>query len=225
MKINHVCKENNWIEPAEIKNVRTLILGSFNPFNPNGQNTDYYYGRQSNYFWKVIAMLLGKNENYFTDNLRNKLEVMKDYRFCFLDVIESIEISNAENDDLVNQKFANEHIYTNYFDAKLFTTTHGAANVKVNRNYNQKVFSVIENQDIQRVVHTMGNSTITKQFKTKPKEKSLGMNGFEGYINAIKNTNVEFVPTSYSPSGYAVRRSGVAYLETLKAWINSNLLS
>lgn len=73
----------NW-ENYIPKNVKTLILGSFNPNNLNN-NTDYYYGRSSNYFWKVIADILNYNEDYFCGNLERKVEIMEKYGFCFLD--------------------------------------------------------------------------------------------------------------------------------------------
>ena len=45
MIINHVAIVNGWDRKEILENSETLILGSFNPFNPNGDNTDYYYGR------------------------------------------------------------------------------------------------------------------------------------------------------------------------------------
>ena len=65
--INHQAIQNNWTTPEQIVNPQTLILGSFNPFNANGNIVDYYYGRRSNYFWKRIAIIMGYDEEYFFD--------------------------------------------------------------------------------------------------------------------------------------------------------------
>ena len=93
IEIKHQSIVNNWINPDEMKDFKTLILGSFNPFNPNIiQNTDYYYGRCTNHFWKSIARNLNINENYFCGNLERKIELMNKYKFCFLDIIDSLEI-------------------------------------------------------------------------------------------------------------------------------------
>ncbi|WP_178984174.1 uracil-DNA glycosylase family protein [Winogradskyella helgolandensis] len=223
MVISHACYENNWVPPEAIEGAKTLILGSFNPYNANGNNTDYYYGRQSNYFWKVIANLLGENQHCFTNNFENKLNVMNDYKFCFLDVISSIEISNLEDNQELIEQFANAHIYANFSDSKLFTTSHNNAGVVLNRTYNQDVIDLIKNQSIKKVIHTMGNKTITQNYRTKWLENSLAELGFQGYINSILNTNIEFVPESISPSQFAVHNGGGNYLPNLTNWISQHL--
>jgi UDP-N-acetylmuramoylalanine-D-glutamate ligase len=54
----------------------------------------------------------------------------------------------------------------------------------------------------------MGNSRIDFQL-TSPRERRLGVQGFEGFINRIKticsNRNIQFINQSFSPSAYAVR--------------------
>ena len=209
MTIDHVCNVNDWIKTEEINGAKTLILGSFNPYNPKVQNTEYFYGRSSNYFWKVIASLLLEDEHYFTDNLNNKLEVMEKYKFCFLDIISSIEITNPDGNDNIICQFANDYIFTNFSDSKLFTTNHFGGNIMVTRNYNQKVVDFINSQKIEKVIHTMGNTRISPNFLTTPLENSLGVSGFQGY--------------SYSPSAYAVKRGGQMHLNHLTNWISKNL--
>ncbi|WP_431107205.1 hypothetical protein [Winogradskyella poriferorum] len=223
MIINHACYENNWARPEDINGAKTFILGSFNPHNPLQGDTDYYYGRPLNYFWKVVASLLGENDNFFTDNIQRKLTVMDDYKFCFLDVISSIEITSPDNNEVNVQQFANDHIFTNFFDSKLFTTNHNHEGVVLNRTYNQYVIDTINNLNIERAIHTMGNTRISPNFITSPLENGLGHLGFQGYINSILNLDVEFIPTSFSPSAYAVRRGGEQQLLNLKNWISQNL--
>jgi hypothetical protein len=223
MVINHVCNENEWVKPQDIKGVKTLILGSFNPYNPNGNNTDYYYGRSSNYFWKVVASLLYKEKDYFTDNCKRKLEVMEHYKFCFLDVISSINITSPNNNDLIVNQFVNEHIFTDFTDSKLFTTKHKEAGVTVQRQYNAEIIDSIEELSIKKVIHTMGQNTINLNFKTKPLEKGLEINGLQGHINSIRETDVYFEPISFSPSQYAVHAGGPEYLQRLTNWMKENL--
>ena len=63
MIINHSTIEHKWETIENFTIAKTLILGSFNPFNPNGDNTDFYYGRCTNYFWKTIAEIKNMNPN------------------------------------------------------------------------------------------------------------------------------------------------------------------
>lgn len=223
MIINHVCYEENWFSPNEIIGAKTLILGSFNPFNPNGNNTDYYYGRGSNYFWKVIAGLIGEDVDYFLNNRQLKLEVMNRYKFCFLDIISSIEISNQEDNQQLILQFANDHIFTNFSDSILFTTNHHNAGVVLNRTYNQEVLNFINNHSIKKVMHTMGNNRITEIFTTDPLENGLGILGFQGYINSIIHLDTETISESYSPSAYAVRRGGENHILNLTNWLRQHL--
>ncbi|MEP2237013.1 MAG: hypothetical protein ABJI22_01555 [Maribacter sp.] len=234
MMINHVCDENDWIGPDDIKGVKTLILGSFNPYNPNGNNTDFYYGRkcnhswkvygrQSNYFWKVVASLLDENENYFTGNLENKLRVMNDYKFCFMDIITSIEITSPNREEAIVEQFCNDHIFENLTDSMLFKSTYNKGLINISRTYNKSIIDTVVNKKINRIIHTIGNRKISPNFVTKPLEIELGDNGFQGYINSINNLESEFNKLSYNPSAYAVRTGGIDYLQNLTIWISENL--
>lgn len=223
MIINHVCNVNNWVKPESIKGLKTLILGSFNPYNPNEVNTDYYYGRSSNYFWKAIASILEKEEDYFTSNLDNKLDVMEHYKFAFSDVISSIKVINSENNSSIVNQFIDKHILTDFSDSKLFTTKHKKAKIVVERTYNTDIIDLINKSNIMKVIHTMGNNTIKLNFKTQPLEKGLGIKGFQGYINTIKNSNLYFEPVSHSPSQITVHRGGEEYFFKLKNWLKENL--
>ena len=74
---------------------KALVLGSFNPFENLKKGVDYYYGREQNHFWKTIAVIIEKDEDYFFDKiegLKRKSKVMEN-RFCCFDVINSIDFS------------------------------------------------------------------------------------------------------------------------------------
>ena len=44
MNIEHQRFKQNWLKPTDISKPKTLILGSFNPYNPNDEKklVDYY---------------------------------------------------------------------------------------------------------------------------------------------------------------------------------------
>jgi hypothetical protein len=226
MIINHVALENEWDKKEIFDNAKTLILGSFNPFNPNGDNTDFYYGRCTNYFWKTIAEIKKMNPNIFFNNLELKLDIMRQYKFCFLDLINSIEINHINNNDRLIQEFINKKIYAGYTDQTLFTsnTSYNGEQINLKRNYNHRIFEILQEGKIQKVIHTMGNITIGIMFETKWKEKKLGDTGFQGIIDQLKyHKSINFISESYSPSGRVVKVKGEEYKLVLKNWINKNL--
>lgn len=231
--IKHNSDEQNWNEVPEImeiiENAKTLVLGSFNPYNPNGNNTDFYYGRCSNYFWKVIAEMEGEDENHYCDNLDRKIESMRKYSFCFLDLIESLEVSSEKLDLKIVEDFVQNKIYKGYSDIVLFTSKTKYKNQKIiiKRNYNPQVLEVLNNSKINVVIHTLGNNRITKEFITKPSEKAHGDDGFQGFIKLIRNSlkSDSLIAHSFSPSAYAVRRLGENYYAELKTWMKSYLIN
>jgi hypothetical protein len=228
MIITHVALENGWNRDHLLQNAEKLILGSFNPFNQNGDNTDYYYGRSTNYFWKAIAELNRLNTNAFLNNLELKLDYMNRFKFCFLDVINSIEIQSDDNNERAILDFVNQKIFTEFSDQVLFTsnTSFGNNRIKVTRTYNSDILPLIEQGRIRTILHTMGNNTIRMNLTTKPKELRLGVNGFQGFINDIVAIeNVRFVNQSFSPSGRAVNTGGPDYFNELKNWLSQHVLN
>jgi hypothetical protein len=228
MIVKHVALENDWNSNEILQNAQKLILGSFNPFIANGENTDFYYGRVTNYFWKAIAEINNLNPNIFYDNLDLKLVYMNRYKFCFLDVIDFIEIDSQCNNESKIKSFINQKIHKEFSDQVLFTTKTSFENINitVNRTYNHSILKLIQNGGIQKIIHTMGNNTIGIDFKTKWQEKGNGPNGFQGFINQIKNEkNVNFISKSYSPSGRAVKKGGTKYYLELKKWLEEHVLN
>lgn len=224
-KINHLALVKDWDSPKLFRNSETLILGSFNPYNTFSEekNADYYYGRQTNHLWKIIASLLEKETDYFFNNIDRKYEVMYKYKFCFMDVIDSIDISANEN-EILNEYISN-NIFQNYLDQKLFTskTSFKDHKIEIKRNYNQRVINILESKNLKKLIHTMGNNRIKSDFSTSPKEIGLGNDGFQNFIKSIKNHNIEFVKSSYSPSSYAVNKGGREYKKHLKEWMKKSL--
>lgn len=219
MIIQHAAFANNWNSIDFIKNALTIVLGSFNPNQPNN-NTDFYYGRNTNYFWPTIAYLEGRNHNFYFNNLVAKHEAMLKYKFCFFDVVQSIDvISDSDN---VLHDFVHSKIFSEFSDQVLFTTNTYYLNnpIKVVRNYNLDILNFSEGK---KIIHTMGNNTIDLNCITKWKEKSLRDNGFQGFINQIKNYSLSFNPISFSPSGYAVKTGGADYQLKLSDWLKFNL--
>lgn len=225
--INHQAIQNNWITPEQITNPQTLILGSFNPYNANGNIVDYYYGRRSNYLWKRIAIIMGHDEDYFFDALegnQRKLQAMHN-RFCFLDVINHINV--VGNDQHLVDEYINDHIFTNFSDSKIFINRTNSRQVQLVREYNNSIITFLQSTaTINKVIHTIGNSRIVTPLNVKPRERNLGINGFSGFMNAINevclNRNIEFIHESWSPSAYAVRK-GSTPIPELDLWLCQHL--
>ena len=229
MIVDHIAKVQGWnINEEVFQNAQTLILGSFNPNKPVG-NTDYYYGRGTNYFWKAIAEIYSLHVDHFLNNKTRKIEFMTRYKFCFLDVINSVEITSNDNNESILSEFINEKIYAEFSDQILFTTNTRFKNngISLTRLYNDSILNRLDEGNIKTVIHTMGNNRIAKDFHATPQENSLHEHGFQGFINRIKNhrTDVNFVPLSFSPSRRAVNNGGSDYKINLKNWLHEHINS
>jgi len=209
MRIEHQRLTKNWLKPTDILEPKTLILGSFNPYNPNNKKdwVDYYYGRKSNNFWKSMALINGKSKDYFFDSdngLKRKIEIMQN-RFCCMDIINSIDFVCSNNQTL--KDYLENDIFANFLDQKIWCINNRTNNINLSRNYNLEVINfLIESKTIKKVIHTMGFDRINSKNGIKPKEKSLNQNGFSGYFNQILNVckekNIEILLDCPSPSGY-----------------------
>src|SRR5690606_19296188 len=140
-----------------LKKAKTLVLGSFNPNNPNpNENTDFYYGRNTNHFWKSIARNLNLPENHFTYNFQNKINYMIKYRFFCSDIISSINLE-CDNEEVLNQ-YVNELIYTNYEDKELFRVfNYDFNNQEISKSleFNNQIIEHLEQNKITKVIHTL----------------------------------------------------------------------
>lgn len=226
--VKHQALELNWLTLNQIAEPKTLVLGSFNPYQNLGNSVDYYYGRISNHFWKTIARLNTQNEAYFftgDEKLNRKIEVMNN-RFCCMDVINSIKFTSSDSVQL--NKFLDKKIYSNFLDQTIWTskTKFEEKEISIHRTYNQDILTIIRNSaTITKVIHTMGDNRINA-CSISPGEKSLGQSGFSGFMNKIiqncKEKNIEFVYMSYSPSDYAVK-TGKTKREELENFYKKHL--
>jgi G:T/U-mismatch repair DNA glycosylase len=227
--VKHQSIELGWIEPNEIINPKTLVLGSFNPYESKTKSVDYYYGRTKNHFWRTIANIIKKDEEYFFDKLngfKRKKEIMQN-RFCCLDVIDSIDFK-AENDSTLDNYLKNE-IFSNYLDQKIWsskTKYKKQDSIQIIRKYNQSIIDFLnKSNSIEIVIHTMGVNRISKD-SANPKEAKLMDSGFNGFIKKIKTIceqkNIDFVLDSYSPSDYAVKTVKTKK-DDLNHWLKTNL--
>jgi len=90
LKLEHANKKLNW-DKHHIDDPKTLILGSFNPYNPKLESqTDFYYGRTRNRFWSTIGIVKYENQNYFRNSLKKKVDELQSSKFILMDLIESI---------------------------------------------------------------------------------------------------------------------------------------
>lgn len=226
--VEHQSIKLPWIKPIDISHPKTLVLGSFNPFENTKNTVDYFYGRDTNHFWKAIAQIISEEQDYFFDNqhgLQRKNQVMQN-RFCCLDVINSIDFECQ--DPIVLREYLSNNIFSNYKDQKLWTskTNYSNNDILINRNYNDLIIEFLKSSNsINKVIHTMGNNRISI-YSANPKEKKKGIHGFSGYIKTIKDIckekNISFIQETYSPSQYAVNK-GNTNVEELKRWLKDNL--
>jgi hypothetical protein len=206
-----------------LENATKLVVGSFNPFNPFG-NAPFYYGRDTNYFWKAIALNLGHDLFYYHHQnygALRRFQCMEQFGFYFIDIIDSVEIKGVNNAHEV--EFSNEKIFTNFSDSVLFTsnTHYNEGPITITRNYNSNLGLLLNEHEFETVIHTLGNNRIREDFITQP------LGDFQNFIDEIEPVTHNFIPISYSPSQIVVNRNGGIhgqYFHYLSDWINVYLL-
>ncbi|WP_026995397.1 hypothetical protein [Flectobacillus major] len=229
MIVQHQALALDWLTANDLNNPTSLVLGSFNPFNPNGQaGLDYYYGRTTNQFWKSIARIIGQPELYFFNQqhgLNRKIEVMT-ARFCCLDVIDSIDFE-CYNEEILTD-YLNRKIFGEFADQTIWTTSTNRSGETINlkRSYNNSILELLrESQSIRKVIHTMG-SRIESFNNIKPVELNGDPIGFKQYVREIisicEERGIEFSFYSLSPSQYAVN-TGATQIADLDNWLRNNL--
>jgi hypothetical protein len=109
-------------------NCNTLILGTFNPFD--GPYADYYYGRikngvYSNQFWPSLEKFLSsvKNQNIQIrpGSLNSKIEIMRELKFCCLDLIKSVDTDENIESDFSDHKLLKKNIKREYFTYEIIS--------------------------------------------------------------------------------------------------------
>ena len=186
-------------DDLQINNPKTLVLGSFNPFNPNLKTqTEFYYGRIQNRFWSTIGNLKYNNRDYFKFSLEKKILELQSSKFILMDLIESIEFK-CESENFL-EKYINNKVFENFGDSDIWVSkkrTHPQINLR--RIYNQKIINFIsENNSILRIVNTLGkNKGDLNSFNKREKN----WNEFtKSLFDISKQKNIEIVNESVSPS-------------------------
>ncbi len=172
--IEHQFLHSNFFLPTW--QVRTLVLGTFNP--DCGTNTDYFYGRIHNNFWRTIEQLYNLENKWFHNNYERKLKYMTENKFGCTDIIKSIIKS-----DEVDEK---EICGSGYKDQTLFTIKKCALTYHF-----QEIKSFILTNKVKKVIHTWGKRDSPSHFKNEIME-------FKKFC--LKN-DVLYIEDCPSPSG------------------------
>lgn len=131
-------------------NVETLVLGTFNP--SCGEETDYFYGRCQNNFWRTIEEVNNIDHRWFQNNFDRKLRFMKENKFGCSDIIKSIILSDAvERKNICGSGYSDQVLFT----AKKCTLTYNFEEIK----------SFIKKNNVSKIIHTWGKRDSPNDFK------------------------------------------------------------
>lgn len=153
MKVSHqlLNEEKNLFKPSW--KVKHLFIGTFNP--EGGQPVNYYYGRESNYFWKVISKIFNDSfDPYTCSDLSSFFEKLHKHKIGCIDIIKSVEFDeNTINQDDINGN--------GYNDSKII-------NKKVKREYStSEILKVIELNPEIKIYTTWGEGQKLQEWKTE----------------------------------------------------------
>jgi hypothetical protein len=168
--------------------IETLVLGTFNPCC--GEETDYYYGRCQNNFWKTIEEIKELDYRWFQNNFDRKYEIMQTHKFGCVDIIKSIEIT-----DEIKRK---DICGSGYSDQILFNSK----NCMLEYNFEKIEFFIKNNNNLKKVINTWGK-------RNKPKLFNQHISFLK---NLCENNNIKFISDCPSPSG---RLKGIDHKQKL----------
>lgn len=177
--------------------IDTLVLGTFNP--QCGEQTDYFYGRCRNNFWRSIEELYNLEYMFFQNNLKRKLEFMRENKFGCADVIKSISKSNVVMDKEICGSGYSDQVL---FNAQKCTITYQFTEIK----------EFLSNNNIKRVINTWGKRNNPSHFKRN-------IDDLESFCNQM---GVEFIRICPSPSG---RLKGENNMNKLSNFYKDNIFN
>lgn len=172
MNINHHFLNQDFFLPNwEIK---VLVLGTFNP--ECGEQTDYFYGRKKNNFWKAIASIKKFDSNHYLDHFQNKLNTMIEHKFGCSDIIELVKVDKENLEKVCGNSYSDSYLFTQKY-------------VKITYRFEEIKNYLITNK-VEKVINTWGK-------RKSPKE-------FQKQIDSLKffctQNNILFIEDCLSPS-------------------------
>jgi hypothetical protein len=146
--IDHQFLNSNFFLPNW--KVQTLVLGTFNP--SCGEETDYFYGRCQNNFWRTIEEINNLDFRWFQNNFDRKIKFMKENEFGCADIIKSIVISDSvERKEICGSGYSDQILFT----AKKCTLTYNFDEIK----------AFIKNKNVTKIINTWGQRESPVAFK------------------------------------------------------------
>lgn len=217
--LEHVNNKSNW-DKHIVKDPKTLILGSFNPYNPKLESqTEFYYSRTRNRFWSTIGNVKYENRDYFRNSLKNKIDELQSSKFILMDLIESIEFE-CDNESVL-QRYINNKVLRNFGDNDIWVTKKRTnPQIHLRRIYNQKIIHFLkENNSVIRIVNTLGQNKGDLNSFNKSEQNWNEFKKSLFHISKLKN--IELVTESVSPSP---RQNTQQNQEMLKSWVKKYIL-
>lgn len=151
MKVNHQFLNEAFFIPDW--EVEYLFLGTFNP--EGGEKVNYFYGRESNFTWKILSDIFKKDFNpYDTNNFSNFIKQLELKKIACMDIIKSVEFDEKTYDEMriKGKGYKDSNIINNKVIRKYSTEE---VNLIIKKNKNVKVFT------------TWGNGSNLKEWRTE----------------------------------------------------------
>lgn len=148
---NHQFKNHKFYIPKH--DLKYLFVGTFNP--EYGRKVPYYYGRKSNYFWKIISNIFNIDINPFEDNFFKKLE---DLKIGCVDIVDNVIYEKEKYHSLINGE--------GYPDEVIFKKKN---NITINYN-TQQIIDVVKKNNLKKIYITNKGDVFRKEQKLEIKK-------------------------------------------------------
>ena len=141
--------------------VNHLFIGTFNP--EAGASVPYFYGREKNFFWKVVGEILNED---FNPNSKDFFQLLEIHKIACVDMIKWVK--RNDNLDFLEDEF-HELTGKGYSDSKII-------NGSITREYNTSEIQRIINVNNCNVYSTWGKGSNLKDWKNEISKISFTAN-------------------------------------------------
>jgi len=133
--------------------IKYLFLGTFNP--EGGKKVNYFYGRESNFTWKILTEIFEYNLMPFEQKeLNDFFQNLNQKKIACMDIIRSVNFDENNYDKL-------RILGKGYKDSNII-------NSKVGRVYNtDRIISIINKNPDVKVFSTWGKGSNLKEWKVE----------------------------------------------------------
>lgn len=129
---NHQFKNEHFYFPHH--KINFLFIGTFNP--EFGEKVPYYYGRKTNYFWRIMSIIFQNKINPYDENFFN---LLTKYKIGCIDIVDSVSYENKFHNLINGEGYLDDVLFKKKNNIKKIYNTDTIVDL-INKNQLRQVY-------------------------------------------------------------------------------------